>query len=127
MQNFRALRVWQKAHAVSLEVYRHTQGFPTTERYGLIAQIRRAAVSICANIAEGCGRGSRRELVRFLHIALGSASELECELVLSVDLGFLAQQDHAKLEISIIEVKRMLGALIRRVRQQDAVSAGVDR
>lgn len=126
MQDFRLLRVWQRAHALSLEIYRCTQGFPATERYGLTAQLRRAAVSICANIAEGCGRLSRRELVRFLYIAQGSASELDCELTLSADLGFLPLQDHAKLQTSLIEVKCMLGALIRRLRQRDAVSAGVD-
>jgi four helix bundle protein len=127
MQNFRMLRVWQQAHAVSLEVYRDTRGFPAAERYGLMTQIRRAAVSICANIAEGCGRGSRRELMRFLYIAHGSASELECELILSAELGFLQRSDHARLEASIIQVKRMLGGLIRRLRQRDAISRGVDR
>lgn len=127
MQDFRLLRVWQMAHALSLEIYRDTQGFPATERYGLTAQLRRAAVSICANIAEGCGRGSRRELMRFLYIAQGSASELECELILSTDLSFLPRPDHARLEVSITQVKRMLGALIRRLRKREVAAEGVDR
>jgi four helix bundle protein len=119
MQNFRALRVWQKAHFLSLEIYRHTRAFPDGERYGLVTQMRRAAVSVCANIAEGCGRMTRRDFGRFLYIAQGSACELECELTLAADLDFLRRQDHATLEASLVEVKRMLGALIRRLRNSD--------
>jgi four helix bundle protein len=127
MQDFRSLRVWQTAYTVSIEVYRCTREFPAGERYGLVAQMRRAAVSVCANIAEGCGRMTRRELARFLHIAQGSACELECELALAADLGFLPRQDHATLEVSIVQVKRMLGALIRRLRQVDANGVSTNR
>ena len=127
VQNFRALRVWQKAHNLSLEVYRHTRDFPDGERYGLVAQMRRAAVSVCANIAEGCGRMTRRELARFLYIAHGSACELECELALAADLGFLPRRDHATLEASVVSEKRMLGALIRRLRHSDLTGTRNDR
>ena len=127
MQDYRALRVWQGAYATCLEVYRRTRSFPESERYGVVAQIRRAAVSVCANIAEGCGRMSRRDLIRFLYIAHGSASEVESELVISAGLGFLPRKDHAKLQISIVQVKRMLGTLIRRVREADNGRKGSDR
>ena len=117
MQDYRRLRVWNEARRVNLHVYRLTSEFPAVERYGLVTQMRRASVSICANIAEGCGRMSRGELVRFLYIAAGSAAELECEVLLAADLGYLSRQDQAAVEASVVTVKRMLGALIRRVQR----------
>lgn len=120
MQNFRALRVYQHAYSLALDVYRHTKQFPQAERYGLVAQLRRAAVSIPANIAEGCGRLTRKDLVRFLSIAHGSAGELETELALSADLGFLPKQDHVGLEACAIGVERELGALIRRLNRPNS-------
>lgn len=120
MQNFKALRVYRHAYSLSVDVYRHTKQFPTAERYGLVAQLRRAAVSIPANIAEGCGRMTRKDLMRFLSIAHGSASELETELALSADLGFLPGRDHVRMEASVIGVKRELGAFIRRLGRSDA-------
>lgn len=119
MQNFRSLRVYQHAYTLALEVYRHTKQFPQAERYGLVSQLRRAAVSIHANIAEGCGRMTRRDLRRFLSIANGSAGELETELALSADLGFLPRKDHDHLEACTIGVKRELGAFIRRLDRSD--------
>ena len=89
MKDFRKLEVWEKAHALTLSVYHAADPFPREELYGLTSQIRRAAVSIPTNIAEGCGRGSEAELARFLQIAMGSASEVEYELLLARDLGFL--------------------------------------
>jgi len=87
MQNFRNLKVWAKAHKVTLAAYKATETFPKTEQYGLTAQIRRSAASVCANIAEGCGRGGRIEFARFLQIAFGSASELEYHLILAATFG----------------------------------------
>jgi four helix bundle protein len=98
MQNFRDLKVWQKAHAATLRVYECTKNFPPTERYGLTSQMRRAATSIPSNIAEGCVRSSDADFARFLHIALGSASELEYFALLARDLRFLdeACYEHIK-------------------------------
>ena len=87
MQDFRDLKVWQKSHQLTLEVYRSTATFPREELYGLTSQIRRASSSIPANIAEGCGRNSPNELRRFLEIAMGAASELEYHLLLARDLN----------------------------------------
>ena len=88
MQDFRDLKVWQKAHNVVLAVYRASAEFPAAERFGLTSQLRRAAVSIPANIAEGCVRSSDADFARFLHISLGSASEVDYYLLLARDLKF---------------------------------------
>jgi four helix bundle protein len=86
MQNFKELKVWQKAHRLTLDVYKVTTRFPKDEMFGLTSQMRRSSASIPTNIAEGCGRDSRAELARFLSIAMGSASELEYQLILAKDL-----------------------------------------
>ena len=116
MRDFRKLKVWEKAHDLTLAVYALTHTFPREELYGLTSQIRRASVSISANIAEGCGRSGEPELGRFLHIGLGSSSELEYHLLLAYVLGFMSQSDHEKLETKITEVKRMLTALIQKLK-----------
>jgi four helix bundle protein len=116
MKDFRDLNVWQKAHRLTLAVYKNTRQFPKEERYGLTAQIRRSSVSIPANIAEGCGRSGDAELGRFLRIAMGSASELEYHFLLARDLGFLDSRSHTQLSTDVIEVKRMLASLIGKLR-----------
>jgi four helix bundle protein len=116
VKDFKELKVWAKAHQLTLHVYTVTRDFPRQEVYGLTSQMRRAAVSIAANIAEGCGRRSDGELTRFLHIARGSASELEYHLLLAKDLGFLAEQEHARIEATLVEVQRMLTGLVQRVQ-----------
>lgn len=118
MQNFGELVVWQKAHNLVLSLYKSTRSFPDEERYGLTSQIRRSAASIPANIAEGCGRSGNGELCRFLYIALGSASELDYHLELAFGLNFLKSSDYRLLSEAVVEVKRMLSALIDRVEQQ---------
>ena len=115
MRDFRELKVWQKAHQLTLSVYRVSNGFPTDERYGLTSQLRRASVSIPANIAEGCGRRGDREMSRFLQIAMGSASELEYHLLLAHDLGLLDNQSHRELEEYTTEVKRMLSSFLKKL------------
>jgi len=118
MKDFRRLDVWRKAHGLSLEIYKRTTGFPAEERFGLTGQIRRCAVSIEANIAEGCGRGGDQDFRRFLQIALGSGSELDCERLLARDLNFMSAEQHDTLlkELnSVNSVKAMLATLIRKI------------
>ena len=115
MKDFRQLKVWEKAHQLTLEVYQVTVRFPREETYGLTSQIRRASSSICANLAEGCGRNGDAELARFCSIARGSASELEYHLLLARDLHYLQTSDHEKLAAETTEVKRMLTALMQKL------------
>ncbi len=116
MRDFRELKVWQKAHELTLDVYRVTKAFPKEEQFGLTAQVRRSAESVAANIAEGCGRDGDPEFARFLQIAMGSASETEYHLLVAKDLSFLPTSDHERLAVSVQEVKRMLSGLIRKLR-----------
>jgi four helix bundle protein len=116
MQDFRKLEVWQLAHKLTLEVYRATGGFPGREQYALTDQMRRAAVSISANLAEGCGRGGDADFARFVQMAFGSACELECQLLLAKDLGFLPVTQHTPLEGELQRIKRMLASLLRKLR-----------
>lgn len=116
MQDYKKLSVWQKAHVLAVAVYRVSSEFPRDELYGLTSQIRRACVSIPANIAEGCGREGAAELSRFLQIALGSASELEYHLLLANELRFLSSKDYENLDNQVDEVKRMLTSLIQKVK-----------
>lgn len=115
MQDFRNLKVWEKAHALALEVYRGTKDFPGEERYELTRQIRRCATSIPTNIAEGCGRGGDPEMARFLQIAMGSACELEYTLLLAKDLGMLKAPAYETLAPKLGEVKRMLASFIKKL------------
>ena len=115
MQDYQKLKVWEKAHVLVLAVYAATRSFPTTERYGLTSQMRRSATSIATNIAEGCGRGSQPDFARLLHISMGSANELHYQLLLARDLELLSADDHGSLDRQVIEVRRMLAALLSRV------------
>jgi four helix bundle protein len=121
MGNFRELLVWRRSQDLALEVYRSTTSFPKEERYGLTAQMRRAAISVSSNIAEGCGRQGDRELARFLQIARGSVRELECQLLISSKLGYIESAVYSKLDSEIQEISRMLNRLIRlfRARQDN--------
>lgn len=117
MKDFRKLKVWEKSHQLAVEVYRVTAGFPRQELFGMTSQMRRAAVSIASNLAEGCGRRSDAELGRFAEIAMGSASELEYQVLLARDLEYIRERDSQELTANVVEVKRMLSGLIGRVRQ----------
>src|ERR1700687_110064 len=116
MRDFREIKVWEKAHALTLEIYKASAGFPQEEIYGLTSQMRRSSSSIPANIAEGCGRGGNPELARFLQIGLGSACELEYHILLARNLTFLPTSAYDPLQDSVVEVKRMLTPLIQKVR-----------
>ena len=115
MKGFRDLKVWEKAHQLTLRIYKASALFPKEEMYGLTSQIRRAPVSVPANIAEGCGRSGDAELGRFLQIAMGSASELEYHLLLSRDLSLLAEEEYVPLTLEATEVKRMLASFIQKL------------
>ena len=113
MKDFKSLKVWEKAHQLTLAIYKATQRFPKDELYGLTSQIRRSSASIPANIAEGCGRGGDAELARFLQIAMGSASELEYHILLACDLKLLKSTTYDLLAHGVTEVKRMLASFIK--------------
>lgn len=123
MRDFRELRVWRKAHELALHVYRASERFPREERFGLTAQLRRAAVSIPTNIAEGCGRSGDREMAHFLSIALGSASEVEYLILFASELNLLPNHSHQELQARVEEVKKMLTAyrkaVVQRLRTPD--------
>ena len=123
MRDFRQIRVWEKAHQLTLEIYKVTAQFPKEELYGLTSQLRRASASIAANIAEGFGRGGNVELARFLQIAMGSAYEVEYHILLAKDLGLITKEPNELLEVHIIEIKRMLAALLLKVRADSKVKS----
>ena len=118
MKDFRSLVVWQKAHSLALASYRATRGFPKQETYGLSSQIRRCAASVAANMAEGCGRRGNGEFHRFLNIAAGSASELEYHFLLARYLTLLEDGEYQELNRGVVEIRRMLGALITKVNAE---------
>jgi len=122
MGDFTKLAVWQKAHAVTLAIYHETARWPKHELFGLVSQSRRAAVSISANIAEGCGKNSDAELARHSRTSLGSASELSYVVILAHDLNYLTRNIHDDLQASISEVRRMLASL-ERISAADAERA----
>ena len=115
MQDFTKLEIWRRSHRLSLAIYRVTVDFPRDERFGMTRQIRTAATSVEFNIAEGAGRRTDREFANFLAIASGSLSELQCQLILAHDLGWLTSDVLRELIREIIELRRMIAALMYRV------------
>jgi four helix bundle protein len=115
MKDFRDLKVWERAHRLTLDLYEVTRGFPREELYGLTSQTRPCSASIAANLAEGCGKRGNSEFQRYLQIASGSASELAYHLLLSRDLGFLSSIEHDTLSQQLGELRRMLTSLILKV------------
>jgi len=116
MRNFRDLQIWERSHGFTLAIYRVTQAFPKAEIYGLMSQMRRSTSSIPTNIAEGCGRSTERDFARFLDNAMGSASELEYQLILACDLEYIDRETYNKTSEELIEIKRMLNAFIQKLR-----------
>jgi four helix bundle protein len=123
MQDFKKLLVWQEGHALTLAVYAVTVQFPREEQYGLTSQLRRAASSIPANIAEGCGRDSNAELARFLRIASGSANELEYHLLLAHNLHYLGDEPFLDLMARVQKTRRMATRLLSRLHSDLRVSS----
>lgn len=115
MRNYKDLQTWNKAHKLTLELYKLSRQFPKEEIYGLTSQLRRAASSIGANLAEGCGRQSNPEFARFVKISMGSASELDYHLLLSRDLGFVEDPIYERVSKSLTEVRKMLASLLAAV------------
>jgi four helix bundle protein len=118
LKNYKELKVWQKSYQLCLEIYKITKGFPKEETYSLTSQIRRAVVSIPSNIAEGYGRKTTPEYIRFLYIAYGSNCELETQVLLSGDLGYIEAGKLRKLQNEIGEIERMLEALIKSLENK---------
>ena len=118
MKNFRDLKVWEKAYLLTLDSYGVTNSFPRQELFGITSQIRRAAASIAVNIAEGCGKRGNGEFQRYLNIAAGSASELEYHFLLAHDLHLLDTAAYPRLDGAVVEVKRMLSALVHKIETE---------
>jgi four helix bundle protein len=116
MKDFRDLTVWKRAHDLALSVHGATKGFPRDELFGLTAQIRRCSLSVPSNIAEGCGRGTDNELRHFLQVAMGSATELEYQLLFAHDLGILSDENHDRLSERTVQVKQMLSVFILKLK-----------
>lgn len=118
MQNYRKLQVWQIAHGMTLAIYRASKEFPRDEQFGLTSQVRRSSSSIEANLAESSGRGSDSDFARFVQIAIGSACETDCHLLLARDLGYLSDEQHKLLEDKAESVRRMLIALLKSLNSR---------
>lgn len=125
VQNFRKLQVWERAHELVLEIYDATNLIQARKYPGLVAQLRRSAASVPANIAEGCGHATQRELARFLQMALASAHETHYHLQLAHDLDMLHGPVFAKLDARTEQVKQMLSGLMRKVRAKTKEGAVV--
>jgi len=118
--SFRDLIAWQKAMALVTEIYRVTESFPSREIYGLTNQLRRAAVSVASNIAEGKGRVSKKEFAQFLANARGSLCEVQTQLEIGKNLGYLADETFADLDDRAREAGRIINGLMRKVRELPA-------
>jgi len=110
-QSYKDLLVWQKSIQFVKEIYMVTEDFPQSEKFGLVDQLRRAAVSVPSNIAEGHGRSSSKERKQFTSLARGSAAELETQLIVAKELGFINDAQFIQLEKSIVEILKMLSGL----------------
>jgi len=119
MKNFRKLQIWERSHKITLEVYRLTREFPKSETYGLVSQMRRSVSSIPTNIAEGCGRNTEKDFARFLDNAMGSASELEYQLILAHDLEYISLEAYETTNRELTEIRRMLNAFIQKLRTSE--------
>ncbi len=108
MHNFKNLKIWQNSRLLVKEVFLSTRDFPVDEKFGLVSQILRSAYSIPSNIAEGSGRSTNKEFARFLDIALGSAFELETQLILASDIGYLSENKLQEIQTLLQEIQKMI-------------------
>lgn len=116
IRNFRDLLVWQKGHHLAVSIYRITKNFPKEEKFGLVDQIRRASVSITSNIAEGFGRGTLHDKIHFYTMATGSLFEVQNQLLISRDVGFLNDKECDSLFDDTIEINKMCSSLIKSLK-----------
>jgi four helix bundle protein len=114
MKDFRNLKVWERAHKLTLLIYKLTKDFPKDKSYGLTNQMRRSSSSIPTNIAKGCGRDSQAELNRFFKLAIGSSSELEYQLILAHDLNYINEKAYQDIVSELSEFRRTLNAFIQK-------------
>jgi four helix bundle protein len=119
MDTHKDLIVWKKGIELVKNIYLITNSFPKSEQFGLVSQMRRCAVSIPSNIAEGCGRNSDNELIYFLYVALGSSSELETQIIISIELNFLENEKATECLTLLNEIIRMITALIKSVKTRN--------
>lgn len=116
MRDFRQLEVWKEAHSFTLVIYKATRDFPKEELFALTSQMRRACISIESNIAEGCGRATARDYAHFLQMAIGSAFEVDCQLLIAKDLGYIADANVPALSDKIDKIRRQLAKLLVKIR-----------
>jgi len=116
MKNFKNLKVWQNGIEFVVNIYKETEVFPEEEIYGLTSQIKRSAISVPSNIAEGSGRGTKKEFNHFLDIALGSTFELETQLIIANKLNFLSDQNFEKLNVQLDEEQKMIIGLQKSLK-----------
>ncbi len=119
LRTFKDLKVWQKSYQLCLNIYKNTKVFPSEEKFGLTSQMRRSAVSVPSNIAEGYGRKTTQEYIYSCYVAYGSLCELETQLLLSIDLGYFNKKNFSQTEESLREVERMLKALIKSLERKN--------
>ncbi|TAJ13015.1 four helix bundle protein [Patescibacteria group bacterium] len=111
ISSYKKLVVWQKSMTLVVNIYEATNKFPASERFGLISQMQRASISIPSNIAEGSERNTKKDFAQFIHIALGSTSELETQIDIAFRLKFINSEKYSELEKQVIEIKKMLVSL----------------
>jgi len=116
---YRKLRVWKKSHEFTLEIYKQTENFPSSERMSLTQQIRRAAYSIPMNIAEGYGTIHKKQLINYLSIARGSSFEISYQLLLAKELDYWDEETYERLNLQIVEIQKMISGLIRKLQQDN--------
>ncbi|MEE8382014.1 MAG: four helix bundle protein [Thermodesulfobacteriota bacterium] len=118
LKNYKELKVWQRSYQLCIDIYKITKSFPQEEKYGLTSQMRRSALSVPSNIAEGYGRKTTPEYIQALYIAYGSHCELETQILLAGDLNYIAKEDLNNLQGTVSEVERMLKALIKSLESK---------
>lgn len=115
MRDFTQLQIWQRSHILTLKIYKLTKGFPSEEIFALATQMKKSSYSIPTNIAEGCGRNTNPQFKRFLDFAAGSATEIQYQLILSKDLGYISESEFLPLHNEAIEIRKMIFAFMDKL------------